>query len=848
MLIEFDPGYGSEPFRSLCRDYPGRDVYSASDFRIEWGPIFHRGRLDGSARLLIIGQDPAQNENIVRRILVGVAGQRTQGLLKKLGLTQSYVLINTFLYSVYGQAGGARHISDPPIIDYRNQWIDAIFKTSSIEAVIALGSLADRAWNAWKKSRINHPQHDLPYAHVTHPTQPESASGGDAAKHSLLTAALLAGWSAAIVSLAPALKHPDISPSGVPYGSTWATDDIVPIPTIDLPAGIPGWMGNRDHWAQRAGATAAQKRGNITITVPADILSPVAPQLTPKATTARITAVDAKRRLLASQVSSLSAISGTVVTMGAPSQVMANQTVYIRDGAIAAVQPADANPPEGFDGISPIKIKGLIFPGLIDLHNHLAYNVLPLWQVPKKFTNRDQWSRLTAYHSLISGPMGVLADLPGMLAALCRYVECKAMFGGATTSQGIALVGHNNIRTFFRGLVRNAESTDDASLPAANARIGDVTAQDLAKFRKTLQAAKSCYLLHLSEGKDAEARKHFLALKGNGNWALSPALAGIHCTALNADDFKIMADHGAAMVWSPMSNLLLYGQTADVAAAKTANVRIALGPDWSPSGSKNLLGELKAARAYSDSSGGLFSDEELVAMATRTAASLLRWDAKVGSVEPGKLADLLVVQGSAKNPYRSLIEAKETDVLLLVIGGIRRYGLPRLMQAAGPELETIEMGGQSRSLNLWPIPPKKLDDNSPQLEQLTLAEATNRLKTALANLGQVTPTAMHFRLMTETMNQGWRLALDEIEDHGMEMRPLAGLPKAVAKRGPTRPLAQKAPIKLKPVQLDPLAVCNDDNFLAALRSEGNLPKGFAAAVSSLYQPTRQQIHKSVAGP
>ena len=44
MAREFDPGYGSEPFRSLVADTPDTDVYPQSDFRVEWGPVFHRGR------------------------------------------------------------------------------------------------------------------------------------------------------------------------------------------------------------------------------------------------------------------------------------------------------------------------------------------------------------------------------------------------------------------------------------------------------------------------------------------------------------------------------------------------------------------------------------------------------------------------------------------------------------------------------------------------------------------------------------------------------------------------------------------------------------------------------------
>jgi hypothetical protein len=89
MARSFDPGYGSEPFRSLVADVPGAPTYPAADFRLEWGLIFHRGRLDGSARVLVLGQDPAQHETILRRILAGEAGHRIQGFLWKLGIERS---------------------------------------------------------------------------------------------------------------------------------------------------------------------------------------------------------------------------------------------------------------------------------------------------------------------------------------------------------------------------------------------------------------------------------------------------------------------------------------------------------------------------------------------------------------------------------------------------------------------------------------------------------------------------------------------------------------------------------------------------------------------------------------
>jgi hypothetical protein len=266
MAQEFDKGYVTDPFVKLCTDFPGSSVYPQHDFRTEWGPIFHRGRLDGSARVLVIGQDPSHHEAVLRRILVGEAGMRFQGFLAKLGIDKSYVLINTFVYSVYGQ-GGTKHKHDAAIQAYRHAWIDAIVETQSIEAAISLGSLADDAWHAWKatpsgKKRV------IPQVHITHPTQPESSSNDDPTKLAQATAALLVNWNHGLETIRPAIQHPDAVRPLVPYGQSFAPEDKRPIPSFDLPAGTPPWMFAHDGWATRAGANAAQKRADITITVP----------------------------------------------------------------------------------------------------------------------------------------------------------------------------------------------------------------------------------------------------------------------------------------------------------------------------------------------------------------------------------------------------------------------------------------------------------------------------------------------------------------------------------------------------------------------------------------------------
>jgi len=267
----YDPGYFQDPFRALVEDFPEADVYPPNQFRVEWGPIFHRGRLDGSARVLVIGQDPAQHETIVRRILIGEAGRRLQGFLAKLGVTTSYVLINTFLYSVYGSVKAATR-KDPRLVAYRNRWLDQLLVGTQVEAVVSLGTAAGEAWQLWKTTPPGLAS-SVAHAAVTHPTEPESSSKGDKAKLAAATAKLLQNWNAGLQLLSPAIAHPDAPLPLVPYGSTWAAGDRLPVPEMDFPAGLPSWMREQDGWAARAGKDDLAKRRNITITVPNGVVS-----------------------------------------------------------------------------------------------------------------------------------------------------------------------------------------------------------------------------------------------------------------------------------------------------------------------------------------------------------------------------------------------------------------------------------------------------------------------------------------------------------------------------------------------------------------------------------------------
>ena len=284
------------------------------------------------------------------------------------------------------------------------------------------------------------------------------------------------------------------------------------------------------------------------------------------------------------------ALAGRVVTMDDDFRVETNGVVYLELGRVVAVRARAQPAPPGFEATSVLETGGTIFPGLIELHNHLSYNALPLWNVPKRYDHRGQWPNHPDYRKLISGPMTVVGELKNadgtspLLPALIRFVECKCLLGGVTTSQGVKLASNAGIQRYYRGLVRNVEQTGDKDLPEAQGRIPDIDAKDAAWFLGRLQKEDSCLLLHLAEGvtdpahaQDSIARRHFGALRiSPTQWALDEHFTGIHSAGLLPEDFDVLASHRSSIVWSPFSNLAPYGDTTNAKDAMELGMKVAL--------------------------------------------------------------------------------------------------------------------------------------------------------------------------------------------------------------------------------------------------------------------------------
>jgi len=231
-MIDFDPG----PPAALARHFAAVPSYAAHRelFWYDWGPVFYRGRIDGSARLVAIASDPGPTERIAGRTLVGDAGQRVQGFLSKLGLTRSYGLVNAFAYALHPSQSHAALplLAEPAHLMWRNRLLDRICGPS-LEAIVAFGANASAALDLWE------PRPGVPTFVVPHPSSRDET-------------VLLDRWRAAIADLrAVVAPDPDGDPTIATYGPVFTEADYAPIPRGDLPFGLPSWFGN-DAWGRTA--------------------------------------------------------------------------------------------------------------------------------------------------------------------------------------------------------------------------------------------------------------------------------------------------------------------------------------------------------------------------------------------------------------------------------------------------------------------------------------------------------------------------------------------------------------------------------------------------------------------
>jgi len=412
-------------------------------------------------------------------------------------------------------------------------------------------------------------------------------------------------------------------------------------------------------------------------------------------------------------------LKGKIVT---PDQILDGEVVI--EGETITCVAVDCDDPAGATVFTITN--AYIFPGFIDAHNHVAYNFLPKWTPPKLYQRRAQWQATQSY-KVFKKPYDELKE-KGLTCEIIKYGEIKALISGVTTIQGTS-PGSSCIRV----LIRNAENQNKLGLKSLHIRTYIL---DISSFKGGIDwnVTKS-FVVHLAEGLDTDdrSRNEFNILKQKGLFTGQTAI--IHGTAFREAEFKEMAQVGAKLIWSPQSNLVLYGKTTNIRLALQQGVLVSLGVDWNPSGSDNIFDELRVAAQVNDSQfDNAIADSDWIKMITVNPSKALALDSEIGKLAQGLKADITVLQSKNSDPHQSLLNTHLQDVQMVWVGGNLLYGNKAVLEKVKPaQCEALTVHGSEKRVCV-----KDTKENVPKATQ-TLAEIQAILQANDSNLAPLTP-------------------------------------------------------------------------------------------------------------
>ena len=353
--------------------------------------------------------------------------------------------------------------------------------------------------------------------------------------------------------------------------------------------------------------------------------------------------------------------------------VIDNGALAISDGAIAAVGTRRSIESRFRSRRSIDARGGLILPGFVNAHTHAPMTLLRgvkddvdlmkwltkyMFPIERRFVSPEfvRWGALLACWEMIASGTTTFGDGYFFEEEVARAADEAGL--RAVPGQGIFDVSTPDSKTSAEGLARAERFLSEWSgHPRITPSLCPHSCYTVEPetFRKTMDLAErfdAPVQTHLAESpaEIAMVRERFATspirhLDSLG--LLNARLVAAHCVCVDDDEVSLLAESGAGVVHCPESNMKLASGVAPIGKMLGAGVRLGLGTDGAASNNDlDMIGEMgSAARLHKVATldPTAAPARAVLRMATLGGAEALHMDDRIGSLEVGKRADVIVL-------------------------------------------------------------------------------------------------------------------------------------------------------------------------------------------------------------
>jgi cytosine/adenosine deaminase-related metal-dependent hydrolase len=210
------------------------------------------------------------------------------------------------------------------------------------------------------------------------------------------------------------------------------------------------------------------------------------------------------------------------------------------------------------------------------------------------------------------------------------------------------------------------------------------------------------FILHIGEGKSSEIKEELEVLNRIG--ALEDNTVLVNGTHLDETALKLIASKKASLVWLPTSSQNVFGAQPNLEAILEMEIPLTIGTDSSNTGSSNMINELNFALKYCEQNlNGKINAKKLLKMVTIDSAKIFKLDKEIGTITPGKTANLVIFkpQNNAQNIFEEFLKLQPEDISMVIHKGMLVVGDEKFRNASSIDFDTyseVTLNGKPKIL------------------------------------------------------------------------------------------------------------------------------------------------------